>query len=199
MRRPGLHYLLYRLKLASATTQTTLAEQECLARRATGRRRIVEIGAWHGVNTRRLRSVMAPDGIVFAVDPFPAGRFGIRWEKLIAKTETSRVTRGSVVFLETYSEQAAVAFGGREDTGIDFLFIDGDHTYDVVSRDWHLWVPFVVEGGMVALHDSRSYPGRDIDDMGPARFCREHVSTDERFRFVEAVDSLTVVERIGST
>ena len=36
---------------------------------------------------------------------------------------------------------------------IDFLFIDGDHTYAGVSRDFEIWSGLVTAGGHVALHD----------------------------------------------
>lgn len=36
---------------------------------------------------------------------------------------------------------------------IDFLFIDGDHTYEGVKRDWEMYSPLVRPGGLVAFHD----------------------------------------------
>lgn len=36
---------------------------------------------------------------------------------------------------------------------IDFLFVDGDHTYEGVKRDWDMYSPLVRKGGIVALHD----------------------------------------------
>ena len=36
---------------------------------------------------------------------------------------------------------------------IDFLFIDGDHRYAGVARDFELWSPLVTPGGAVAFHD----------------------------------------------
>jgi hypothetical protein len=41
---------------------------------------------------------------------------------------------------------------------IELLFIDAGHGYAAVRADIDLWTPFVVEGGLVALHD---YPGRE--------------------------------------
>lgn len=35
----------------------------------------------------------------------------------------------------------------------DFLFIDGDHSYDGVRRDFELYAPLVAPGGVIALHD----------------------------------------------
>jgi len=36
---------------------------------------------------------------------------------------------------------------------IDFLFIDGDHTYDGVKTDFEMYSPLVKKGGLVAFHD----------------------------------------------
>lgn len=36
---------------------------------------------------------------------------------------------------------------------IDFLFIDGDHSYEGVLRDFNLWGPKVKKDGIIAFHD----------------------------------------------
>ena len=74
--RVTTHFLLWALKLARAETQTSQAERASLARHAAGKKRVVEIGVWHGVTTKILRAAMAPDGILLGVDPYPKGRFG---------------------------------------------------------------------------------------------------------------------------
>ena len=40
-------------------------------------------------------------------------------------------------------------------TELDFLFIDGDHSYECVLSDWLLYAPLVKPGGIVAFDDSR--------------------------------------------
>jgi len=42
------------------------------------------------------------------------------------------------------------ALDGRE---LDFLFIDGDHTYEGVKKDFEMYSPLVHKGGLVAFHD----------------------------------------------
>jgi len=37
--------------------------------------------------------------------------------------------------------------------GIDFLFIDGDHSYEGVKKDFDTYARFVKSGGMIAFHD----------------------------------------------
>jgi len=40
------------------------------------------------------------------------------------------------------------------DKGIDFLFIDGDHSINGSAKDLELWAPLVKVGGFMALHDT---------------------------------------------
>lgn len=192
---PLLYFMSWKTGLQPALTQTSDTEIACLRNHASGRRRLVEIGVWHGVNTRNFREVMAEDGILYAVDPFPPGRFGQSWHRPIAYGEVSRIGNGSVRFLECYSEQAIDQFRSIEAEPIDFLFIDGDHSYEGVKTDWNLWTPLISVGGIIALHDSRAYPGRDIHEMGPARFTRDVVLHSSDFELIQEVDSLTVVRR----
>ena len=39
------------------------------------------------------------------------------------------------------------------DKKVGFLFIDGDHTYEGVKRDFKMYSSLVKEGGIVAFHD----------------------------------------------
>jgi predicted O-methyltransferase YrrM len=40
-----------------------------------------------------------------------------------------------------------------DDRKVDFLFIDGDHTYEGVTRDFEMYSPLVKRGGIIAIHD----------------------------------------------
>lgn len=44
---------------------------------------------------------------------------------------------------------------------IKFIMIDADHSYDGVKADWDMFEPFVVSGGIIALHDVdlQGHPG----------------------------------------
>jgi predicted O-methyltransferase YrrM len=184
------HYIAWTIGLAPATTQTTTAERDCLARHAAGRRRLVEIGVWHGVTTRRLRGAMHPQGVLSAVDPFPVGRLGFSVQQHIAHREVSEVTNGHVTWLRTTGAAAAC-----DHPHVDFVFIDGDHSEDGLLADWRAWSPLVEPGGIVALHDSRSTPERRIDAAGSVKVTNEVILRDQRFAVVDAVDSLTVVRK----
>ncbi len=186
-----LHDLLHRLGLAAAGTQLSGPEREALLRHAAGRRSLVEIGVWHGATTRRLREVMAADGTLTGVDPFPPGRLGVSFPLRIAVREIARCPRGRFRLLRATGAGAAAAWTDP----VDFLFIDGDHSWDGIRGDWEGWARHVAPAGVVCLHDSRATPSRPIADAGSARYTAEVIARDPRFEVVEAVESLTVLVR----
>ena len=66
-----IHLIRWQLGVAPSEVWTTDAERACLARHAAGRRRLVEVGVWHGGTTRHLRAAMSSEATLYAVDPFP--------------------------------------------------------------------------------------------------------------------------------
>ena len=194
---PLVHFTRWWLRLDAATTQTTRSERDALARHAQGRRRLVEIGVWHGVTTKRLRAVMSPEGELWAVDPYAPGRLGVSFPELIAKNEVEAIENGRVRWIKATGEEAARRWGAEARLPAEFLFIDGDHSWDGIRSDWHSWSGRVGIGGLIALHDSRSTPERPIETAGSVRFTNEVIRADSSFRVIDEVDSLTVLERVG--
>jgi hypothetical protein len=65
----------------------------------------------------------------------------------------------------------SVAAANRISDGkLDFVFIDGDHSYEGCSRDIEAWLPKVKPGGWLMGHDYTIRPGvkRAVDDLGMA-------------------------------
>ena len=193
--RPLPHYLLWLAGLRKAETQTTERERAALAVRASGRTAVVEIGVWHGVTTAVLRRAMAQDGMLWAVDPFPAGRLAFSLQFPIARAEVRRIHNGRVRWIRMTGADAANLY--RQDAGppVDLIFIDGDHSYEGLLSDWRAWSPLVARGGVVCLHDSRSTAERPIDDAGSVRATAEVIGKDPAFEVVEEIDSLTVLRK----
>lgn len=67
---------------------------------------------------------------------------------------------------------------------LDFLFIDGDHSYDGVKRDFEMYSPLVRAGGLVAFHDIVPHP--------PEAQCHVNefwVEVKQRYRHKEFIES----------
>jgi len=62
---------------------------------------------------------------------------------------------------------------------IDFLFIDGDHNYNIVLQDYEQWTPFLKVGGVLGMHDSRmsrTYDqNRGMFHPGPSQVAADEV------------------------
>jgi predicted O-methyltransferase YrrM len=188
------HFGLWQLGLAQAETQTTWAERDCLARHASSKKRLAEIGVWHGVTTCRLRKVMATEGTLFAIDPYPKGRLGFSTQRVIARRELSKVSNGRVTWIRKTGAEAARELAGSEP--FDFVFIDGDHSYEGLRADWTGWRPLLAEHGVIALHDSRSSPERPIADAGSVQFTSQVILHDRCFEVIDTMNSLTVLRRL---
>lgn len=76
---------------------------------------------------------------------------------------------GEPEFIFIHGDSHAVGTAEQVPDGIELLFIDGDHTYDSIQRDWELYVPKVVKGGIVVIDDCNSEcepdVGRWLHDM----------------------------------
>lgn len=194
--RVTTHFLLWTVGLARPETQTTDAERACLVSHASGKRRLVEIGVWHGATTRLLRQAMATDAVLFAVDPYPNGRFGFSPQKVIAQRQVKTVDNGILRWLRKTGAEAGQYFAQRQSEPVDFVFIDGDHSFAGLREDWEAWSGLVSAGGVVALHDSCSCEARNIDEAGSVKYTDSVIRNDSRFHFVEAVDTLSIFRRV---
>jgi predicted O-methyltransferase YrrM len=65
---------------------------------------------------------------------------------------------------------------------LDYLFIDGDHSYPGVKCDFEMYRPMVRKGGLVAFHDIAEGPPVAVG--GVPRFWREIKS---KYRHTEII------------
>jgi predicted O-methyltransferase YrrM len=188
------HLVKWLLGLAPAEIWTTDAERACLARHAAGRRRLVEVGVWHGGTTRHLRAAMSPDATLYAVDPFPKGRLGFSIPRFVARREVGQVRKGRVVWLRETGEAAAKMEIMRAPPTIDFVFVDNAQTYEGLRAEWEAWTPVLAAGGVIALHDAR--PGAEgLPEQTSEIYARDVIRRDARFTIVDEVDTLMVLEK----
>ena len=57
-------------------------------------------------------------------------------------------------FIKSTSEEAYYDFFVRQDIKIDFLFIDGDHSYEGVKLDFDLYSTILSDNGIIIIHDT---------------------------------------------
>ena len=92
-----------------------------------------------------------------------------------------------VVAIVGYSIPVARAW----QTPLGFLFIDGGHAEDVAMADYAGWSPFVVSGGVLAIHDVFEDPA----DGGQAPFHVWQRAVADGFEPTSATGSLRVLRK----
>lgn len=139
----------------------------------------VEIGSARGKSACFIGLGLRENGSgrLYAIDP----HCSTPWNDT-ASVETYETMRQNLqrLNLEPYVEivRARSEDVAREwSTPIDLLFIDGDHGYESVRRDWLAFSPFVRPFGVVLFHDTlwdlRPDPERRRPDMGVPRLVEE--------------------------
>jgi len=104
-----------------------------------------EIGSAHCGTTYLLSSITKKHVISIDKEAGPYWRgmlldnFPCKTEMLIGSSQCDDTVRG-----------LARLIGNNQ---LDILFIDGDHSYEGVKKDFELYLPFVRENGIIAFHD----------------------------------------------
>ena len=157
----------------------------------TGQGAIVEIGSWKGRSTVWLaEGARLARQRVYAIDRHSGSR-----EDPSANTLTEfleNITRAGVAdaiepLVMSSAEAAAIVRGP-----VELLFIDGDHSFAGVKRDAEIWLPRVMDGGVVMFHDVAT-AGYD----GPRRIFRQMVCWNDGFAGIRRVGSMTMARRTG--
>jgi cephalosporin hydroxylase len=145
---------------------------------------VVEIGTASGGTLFMLTQVAASNATIVSVD-LPGGRLGgessaVRhryplWRAWLYRGFARDNQRVHVLRADSHDPSTAQDVRRHVKGGeIDFLLIDGDHSYEGVRRDFALYSPLVREGGLVAFHDIvPSGPGKHGDPGGVPTFWRE--------------------------
>lgn len=138
----------------------------------------VEIGVWQGWYTSHM--INKTRMTVFGIDPwvatesygdvdpaakdfepFKTGIDGLLWQEAryihTIKSLKSRFPTNRWEILRSYSKPASLFF---DNESIDFVYVDGEHTYDAVCCDMKTWWPKVKSGGILSGHDyNETNPG----------------------------------------
>jgi predicted O-methyltransferase YrrM len=117
---------------------------------------MLEIGTAKGGSLLAFSQLCAPDAHIVSID-LPHGPFGggyPLWKVPLYKAFARSGQRLDLVRGDSHSastfEHVQSLLAGR---GVDFLFIDGDHSYEGVRSDFETYQSLVRPGGIIALHD----------------------------------------------
>jgi len=133
---------------------------------------IVEIGTHMGGTLHCWSRIMPADGRLVSLD-LPADPNESRTtvpvlEKIVlGGTQKTTFIRDSSHFPQTRDKVVSAL----ENRPVDFLFIDGDHSYVGVKMDFEMYRSLVRSGGLIAFHDIALNP--DVPDYGVAKFWQE--------------------------
>jgi predicted O-methyltransferase YrrM len=153
------------------------AEIEALLERvqAAQPRTIVEIGTACGGTMFLLATAAGDDAHIVSID-LPQGYKGRR-QKLY-RAFGRKGQRVDLLRRDSHDPET-VRLTERlvGDHGVDLLFIDGDHSYEGVERDYLAYSPLVRDGGVIAFHDI--VPGIEANVEGVPRFWQKLRRTAE--------------------
>lgn len=136
-------------------------------------RAVLEIGTLHGGTLFLWTRVAAADALIIGLDYLRHFFGSVSPQTLVFRSFARQRQRVEPLTGADSHEPRTVAaveslLAGRP---LDFVFVDGDHTYEGVKRDFELYAPLVRHGGIVAFHDVSEVT--DPRTVGVAEFWRD--------------------------
>jgi len=126
---------------------------------------LLEVGTASGGTLFLFCQVAEPDATVISVD-LPGGPFGggyPEWRIPLYKSFAKERQRIHLIRADSHDPKTLeIVKRILGDGKLDFLFIDGDHTYEGVKRDFEMYSPLVRKGGIIAFHDIVSGPSENV-------------------------------------
>jgi len=132
---------------------------------------LLEIGSWKGLSSIVIASLLSEDRRLWMIDHFRGSYEHQQGQKFYTPPKYTRRDKlwiypelleniikynvqDKVIVLPLSSEKAAKVV----DEKFSFIFIDGDHLYEGVSRDCNLWLPHLEKNGVIIFHDYQHFP-----------------------------------------
>lgn len=112
----------------------------------------VEIGTYEGHHAREMLEKL-DIAKLYLIDPYKEYSSTLSSHLQAAKAEALRVLdefKSKIVIIYEKSVEAAKKIA---DESLDFVYIDGEHSYKAVKQDIPAWFPKVKKGGIVGGHD----------------------------------------------
>jgi predicted O-methyltransferase YrrM len=150
---------------------------------------VLEIGTAKGGTLFLFAQLAAPDAHLVSVD-LPLGQFGGGYPNFKAPLYRSfarDTQRIDLIRADSHASETIARVTAAFPNGVDFLFIDGDHSLAGVTQDFDVYGRLVRPGGVVAFHDIVPGPGVGVGDV--PRFWQDLKKNGRvRAEFVEFVE-----------
>jgi len=134
--------------------------------RSLNAKTVLEIGSLHGGTLWHWIRYAAPYALIMSFDRLVVPQDS-RYEQQKAGHDgiwQSWADNGKhVSVFNTFSQGSVALEIANTIAPFDFIFVDGDHTYNGVKRDFELYWPMVAKGGVMAFHDI--YRRTQIDEV----------------------------------
>ena len=110
---------------------------------------ILEIGTAGGGTLFLFSNVAHEEAILISVDLYQSIEKRILFRYIGKEKQKIFLIQGDSHSIETLKKIEGILKGRN----VDFLFIDGDHSYEGVKKDFEMYSPLVRKGGIIAFHD----------------------------------------------
>lgn len=140
----------------------------------TNQKSIIEIGSYTGESTIIFASYFSK---VLAVDPWMNGydsndpASSSNMSMVEEKFNHRTAAYDNIIKNKMLSHEFANIIPNNS---IEVVYIDGDHTYDGVTKDINTWLPKIVKGGYICGHDYYSSVKKAVNNIfntTPKVFC----------------------------
>ncbi len=124
----------------------------------------VEIGSYYGASSCFIAEALSKKSKLYCIDTWENDKMinegdDPNDENLKPKDTynefliNTKKYKRKIISIRKWSTQAIDDVKKQIDK-IDFLFIDGDHNYEGVKKDWELYSPLLKSGSVIAFHDT---------------------------------------------
>jgi len=153
-----------------------------------GEARGVEIGRFSGGSTLLLAVAVGEKGRLISIDIEPQDDATL--EEVLKKTHMNSRVELVVADANTVKCQEK----------LDFIFIDGDHSYEGAKRDHNLWGGRVKKGGLIVHHDMASSRQYSTQWHDLARLRGDILEKqNSQIKLIEEAGSMSIFEKISDT
>jgi predicted O-methyltransferase YrrM len=121
---------------------------------------MVEIGCFRGVSTETFLQFNPKK--LYAVDIWGLNELytdcdwigSVKFDLIEQSFRTMAKNYDNIEIIKNFSKHASFGFKNKS---LDFVYIDGDHSYDAAVEDIEHWLPKIKSGGYIAGHDIAIY------------------------------------------